>query len=66
MACLYEDGKLPEGKSWRQESIVGSTFRAKYRRQGDKIVPTITGTAHVTAEANLLLDPADPFVWGIR
>ncbi|MDQ5980297.1 MAG: 4-hydroxyproline epimerase, partial [Verrucomicrobiota bacterium] len=45
--------------------IVGSTFRAKYRRQGDKVVPTITGTAHVTADATLLLDPTDPFAWGM-
>jgi len=49
-----------------QESIVGSLFRAKHRRQGDKIVPTITGTAYITGEANLLLDPADPFAWGIQ
>ena len=45
---------------------MGSVFRGKYRKQDDKIVPTISGTAHVTAEATLLLDPADPFVWGIH
>jgi 4-hydroxyproline epimerase len=65
LACLAADNRLAPGAEWVQESIVGSTFRAKYRRQGDKIVPTITGTAHVTAESTLLLDPADPFVWGI-
>ena len=31
-----------------------------------EIIPTITGTAHVTAEARLHLDPRDPFRWGIR
>lgn len=66
LACLAADGKLAPGAEWVQESIVGSVFRGKYRKQGDKIVPTITGTAHVTAEATLLLDPADPFAWGIR
>jgi proline racemase len=66
LACLAADGKLAPGEEWVQESIVGSVFRAKYRRQGDKIIPTITGTAHVTGEATLILDPADPFVWGIR
>jgi len=66
LACLAADGKLAVGAEWVQESIVGSLFRAKYRRQGDKIVPTITGTAHVMGEAMLLLDPADPFAWGIR
>ena len=66
LACLAADGKLAAGAEWVQESIVGSVFRGKYRKQGDKIIPTITGTAHVTAETTLLLDPADPFVWGIR
>lgn len=66
LACLAADGKLAPGAEWVQESIVGSTFKAKYRRQGDKIVPTISGTAHVMAESTLRLDPRDPFVWGIR
>ena len=66
LACLAADGKLAVGTEWVQESIVGSLFRAKHRRQGDKIIPTITGTAYVTGEATLLLDPADPFAWGIR
>jgi 4-hydroxyproline epimerase len=66
LACLAADGALAVGAEWVQESIVGSIFRAKYRKQGDKIVPTISGTAHVMAEATLLLDPADPFAWGIR
>jgi len=66
LACLYADGKLREGEVWRQESIVGSVFEGTYRRAGDKIVPRVTGSAYVTAEATLLLDPADPFRTGIR
>ncbi len=66
LACLAADGKLAPGAEWVQESIVGSTFRAKYRKQGDKVVPTITGRAHVMGEGTLLVDPADPFGWGIR
>lgn len=66
LACLAADGKLAEGAEWVQESIVGSVFRGCYRREGDRILPTITGTAHVCAEGVLLLDPADPFRWGIR
>ena len=65
LACLAADGKLVEGESWVQESILGSTFTGAYRRDGDKILPTITGTAFVTAEATLLLDDDDPFCWGI-
>jgi proline racemase len=66
LAGLAADGKLAPGAEWVQESIVGSTFKAKYRRQGDRIVPTITGTAHVTSEASLLLAANDPYAWGIR
>jgi 4-hydroxyproline epimerase len=69
LACLAADGKLHEGDAWVQESLIGSTFEARYRwrdRAKGEIVPTITGTAHVTGEALLHLDPADPFCWGIR
>jgi 4-hydroxyproline epimerase len=66
LACLAADGKLAEGKEWVQESIIGSAFRGSFRRDGDKIIPTITGTAFVTGEATLLLDEKDPFCWGIR
>jgi 4-hydroxyproline epimerase len=66
LACLAADGKLTEGQDWVQESILGSRFTARYRRgdQGE-VVPSITGTAFVTAEATLLRDPADPFADGI-
>ncbi|HMJ91311.1 MAG TPA: proline racemase family protein [Candidatus Acidoferrum sp.] len=66
LACLAADGKLRESEEWIQESIIGSTFRGSYRRDGDKVIPTITGTAFVNSEATLLLDDEDPFCWGIR
>lgn len=67
LACLAADGRLAEGEPWVQESIIGSTFRAHYRRLDDqKILPTITGTAFVNAESVLLLDKEDPYRWGIR
>jgi 4-hydroxyproline epimerase len=69
LACLAADGKLAEGEAWVQESLIGSTFVARYRwrdRASGEIVPTITGTAHVTGETLLRLDPEDPFCWGIR
>ena len=69
LACLAADGKLAEGDAWVQESLVGSTFVGRYRwrdRAKGEIVPSITGTAHVTGENVLQLDPKDPFCWGIR
>ena len=66
LACLYADGKLKPGEVWRQESILGSVFEGTVRLDGDRIIPRVTGTAFVNAEATLLLDPADPFQMGIR
>jgi 4-hydroxyproline epimerase len=66
LACLAADGKLAEGELWIQESVIGSRFTGSYRRQGDQIIPTITGAAYVNAEATLLMDEKDPLCWGIR
>ena len=66
LACLAADGNLAEGAEWVQESIIGSTFTASYRRQGDQIIPTISGTAFINSEATLWLDERDPFCWGIQ
>jgi len=65
VACLAEDGKLAEGGIWRQESIVGSLFEATWHRDNGRIVPTITGSAFVHAEATLILDSRDPLWLGI-
>ena len=67
LACLAADGKLAEHEEWVQESIIGSAFRASYRRAGAAaVIPTIRGTAYVNADATLLLDERDPFCFGIR
>lgn len=67
LACLAADGKLAPGQLWRQASVIGSQFEASYEWQDDgRIVPTIRGRAHLSAEATLLLEDDDPFAWGIR
>ena len=66
LACLAADGKLQPGQVWRQASIIGSIFEASYEREDDKIVPTLRGRAHMSAEATLLIEQDDPFAWGIR
>jgi 4-hydroxyproline epimerase len=65
IACLAADGKLREGETWVQESIIGGLFRGSFSRRRDEIIPTISGTAFVNAEATLLLNNHDPFCWGI-
>jgi 4-hydroxyproline epimerase len=65
LACLYADGKLQLGQTWKQQSIVGSIFEGSVQVDGDKIIPTVTGEAWVTAEGVILVDERDPFGKGI-
>ncbi|MBA3592683.1 MAG: 4-hydroxyproline epimerase [Polaromonas sp.] len=66
IACLAADGKLASGEIWRQASVIGSQFEASYERDGEHIIPTLRGRAHMSAEATLLIEADDPFGWGIR
>jgi len=66
VVCLAEEGRLREGEVWVQESITGSSFSATYRRSGSDVIPTITGRAYVNGTATLILDPRDPYRYGIE
>lgn len=66
LACLYADGKIREGQTWKQESIVGSVFEGSVKLREGKVYPSIKGSAFVNAEAELVLDPRDPLCMGIR
>ncbi len=66
VACLATDGRLAPGKIWRQESIVGSVMEATYRVVEGRILPSVTGSAFVNGEAELILNPDDPFCFGIH
>ena len=68
LACLAADGALAEGATWVQESIVGTTFEARYAwldRASGKVAPEIAGSAFVTAESTLVIDARDALGWGI-
>jgi len=76
MACLYADGKLTPGETWRQEGILGTVFEGSVMAEGNAVIPTIViptiviptikGSAYITAESTLLFDDRDPFREGIR
>jgi 4-hydroxyproline epimerase len=66
IACLAADGKLAPGEVWTQASVIGSRFEASYTVENGKVIPTLRGRAHISAEATLLIDDNDPFGWGIR
>ncbi len=69
LACLAADGRLEEGHEHMVESVIGSRFAGKFEwidRAKGIVAPTVTGTAHVIAEATLILDERDLYCWGIR
>ena len=66
LACLAADGDLAPGEVWRQESVIGSLFEGRYEPEGERVIPSITGSAWITAETTLVLDPTDPFRAGIN
>jgi 4-hydroxyproline epimerase len=66
LACLAEDSKLVPGQTWKQEGILGTIFEGSYQRLNGKVMPSITGSAYITAEAKLIVDRGDPFSSGIR
>jgi 4-hydroxyproline epimerase len=66
LACLAAAGKLLPGQVWRQESIVGSVFEGFYEPHAQGILPSVKGSAFITAETTLLVHPDDPFAKGIR
>ncbi len=45
---------------------MGSVFTGSIAVENGCVLPSITGTAYVNAESELILDPRDPFCLGIR
>lgn len=66
LACLAAEGRLAPEQTWRQGSLIGSVFEGSYEAEGNRIIPTITGNAYVTARSQLITSPGDPYTYGIR
>ncbi|MEM8955145.1 MAG: proline racemase family protein [Verrucomicrobiota bacterium] len=66
LACLHASGDLEEGSLWRQAGILNTVFEGSITiaREGG-VYPTVSGSAYVTAEADLIIDPSKPFAYGI-
>ncbi len=65
LACLAAEGQLAPGEIWRQESVIGTVFEARYAAgAGGRIAPFIRGSAYVTLDATLHFDPRDDKAWG--
>ena len=69
MAQLHARGELGIGEEFINESLIGSRFIGRLVQEtsvGDTpaVIPTITGRAWVTATAQYMLHPEDPFPRG--
>jgi len=69
MATLHARGRLALGQPFRHESILGTVFTGCLERETQVgpyagVVPTITGSAWITAISQYVLDDADPFPEG--
>ena len=59
-ALLLDDGDLEEGASWRNDSILGTSFTASVvGRTADGVLTEVAGTAFRTGEHRFVLDPRD-------
>jgi proline racemase len=59
-ALLAADGALAEGDSWRNDSIIGTSFRARaVDRVPGGIITEVEGMAFRTGEHRFFLDPRD-------
>jgi 4-hydroxyproline epimerase len=66
LACLHADGKLKPGETWRQAGILDTIFEGSVETApGGGIIPTVKGSAFITAESEILVDARDPFRFGI-
>ena len=67
VACLLADGVIAPGEIWRQESIVGSVFEASavWNEAGSRCIPTVRGTAYITADTQMILQQGDHLRFGI-
>ena len=66
LACLHTSGKLKPGQIWRQSGILGTIFEGEVEPLEDqKVIPTVSGRAWVNGETNIMIDPSDPFRFGI-
>jgi proline racemase len=64
-ALLVADGTLGEGQTWRNDSIIGTTFHARTTGHAPEgLLTEVEGTAFRTGEHRFFLDSRDPLGTG--
>ena len=71
LAVLHARGQIAEGETFVHESLIGTEFIGRVRGTTTvdgkpAILPSLTGSAWITAFHQYVLDPSDPFPTGFR
>ena len=71
LAVLHARGLLDVGETFHHQSIIGTEFVAHIRDttkvgKYPAVLPTVKGSAWITAYKQVVLDPTDPFPRGFR
>jgi proline racemase len=71
LALMHAKGQIGVGETFIHRSLIGSEFIGTIRGLSDvngtpAVLPTITGSAWITAFHQYVLDPTDPFPEGYR
>jgi proline racemase len=71
LAVMHARGQIAEGETFVHESLIGTAFVGQVRGTTTvgghaAILPSITGSAWITAFHQYVLDPSDPFPVGFR
>jgi proline racemase len=69
MATLHARGQLPLGQPFRHEGILGTVFTGSLESETKvgnypAVIPTLSGSAYITAITQYVLDAEDPFPEG--
>ena len=64
-ALLLDDDRLAAGQTWRNDSIIGTTFHARaIGTTGEGVLTEVEGMAYRTGEHRFVLDDRDPLGTG--
>jgi len=71
LAVLHARGQIAVGETFVHEALLGTLFTSRIRGTGELngspcVLPSITGSAWITAFHQWVLDPTDPFPEGFR
>ena len=66
MANLHGSGRLELGEWIECENLLGLAFRARLVERDGRLIPHLSGSAHITGEHRFRIDSRDPLRHGFQ